>query len=309
MLRPILIQVASQRFASSLRRKKIPSDSPPSETGGDCDRPRDALYCIIDDLLKAVGHREDARTTMSDAEVLTTALTAALYFGGNVEHARRFMTGTRLRPRMLSRSRLNRRLHAVADLADALFHQLGAALKEASLSTNYLLDSFPVPVCDKIGISRSRLVKGEQWRGRLASHRRYFYGVRVQVVTTDEGVPVELAFLPGAASDVRGLDIVPLCLPAASELFMDSGYTDYGAEDAAQEFDSVTFGVQRKRNSRRWDEPWRAYYKQLMRKRIETALSQIKAMFPRHIHAVSFRGFLMKVSFFVMAFAIDKAFI
>jgi hypothetical protein len=60
---------------------------------------------------------------------------------------------------------------------------------------------------------------------------------------------------------------------------------------------------------RRWDEPWRAYYKQLMRKRIETVFSQITAMFPRHIHAVSLRGFLLKVSFFVIAFALDKAFI
>jgi hypothetical protein len=36
-----------------------------------------ALYCITDDLLKAVGHREDARRTMCDAEVLTTALTTS----------------------------------------------------------------------------------------------------------------------------------------------------------------------------------------------------------------------------------------
>lgn len=53
-----------------------------------------ALYCITDDLLKVSGHREDARRTMCDAEVLTTALTAALYFGGNAEHARRFMRET-----------------------------------------------------------------------------------------------------------------------------------------------------------------------------------------------------------------------
>src|ERR1051325_10263801 len=47
----------------------------------------------------------------------------------------------------------------------------------------------------------------------------------------------------------------------------------------------------------------------LMRKRIETAFSQLAAMFPRHIHAVSLRGFLMKVAGFVIAFALDKAFI
>ena len=128
-------------------------------------------------------------------------------------------------------------------------------------------------------------------------------------MTTEKGVPVELAFLPGAASDVRGLDVLPLSLPEGSELLMDSGYTDYGTEDAARELDGVAFAGQRKRNSKRRDEPWRAYYKQLMRKRIETVFSQIKAMFPLHIHAVSFRGFLMKVSFFVIAFALDKAFI
>ena len=268
-----------------------------------------ALYCIVDDLLKAVGHRDDARRAMTDSEVLTTALVAAHCFGGNVEHSRRFLRETGLVPRMLSRSRLNRRLHTVAELAYSLFHQLGSVLKELSASTNYLLDSFPVAVCDNIRISRCRLARGEQFRGRSAAKRRYFYGVKVQVVTTEEGVPVELAFLPGSASDVRGLEVLPLALPAGSELFMDSGYTDYTAEDAARELDGVTFAVQRKRRSRRWDDPWRAYYKQLMRKRIETVFSQITAMFPRHIHATSFRGFQLKVSLFVIAFALDKAFI
>jgi hypothetical protein len=89
----------------------------------------------------------------------------------------------------------------------------------------------------------------------------------VQVVTTEDGVPVEFAFLPGAASDVRGLGILPLSLAEGSELFMDSGYTDYAAEDVAQDLDSVTFRVQRRRDSRRWDEPPIRYYKQLMRKR------------------------------------------
>ena len=49
-----------------------------------------ALYCIVDDLLKAVGHQDDPRRALTDAEVLTTALMAAHCFGGNVEHARRF---------------------------------------------------------------------------------------------------------------------------------------------------------------------------------------------------------------------------
>jgi hypothetical protein len=34
------------------------------------------IYAIIDDLLKAIAHQEDGRRTMSDAEVITSALTA-----------------------------------------------------------------------------------------------------------------------------------------------------------------------------------------------------------------------------------------
>ena len=42
-----------------------------------------AIYCIVDDLLKASHHPEDCRRIMSDAEVITTALVAARFFGGN----------------------------------------------------------------------------------------------------------------------------------------------------------------------------------------------------------------------------------
>ena len=268
-----------------------------------------ALYCIVDDLLKAIGHTDDSRREMSDAEVITAALVAAFDFGGNVERSRSFLRESGLMPRMLSRSRLNRRLHAVAGLVHALFHQLGASLKELSVSTRYLLDSFPVAICDNMRISRCRIVRDEEFRGYIASKRRYFYGVRVQVLTTEEGVPVEFCFLPGAASDVRALGVLPLALPSGSQLFMDSGYTDYAAEDAAAQTDGVEFAPSRKSNSKRGDDCWHSYYKQLMRKRIETVFSQIASLLPKHIHAITLDGFLLKVSMFVIAFALDKAFI
>lgn len=75
-----------------------------------------ALYCITADLLKATGHADDCRSRLTDAEVITTALIAALYFGGNIERSRSFMLSTGLMPRMLSKSRLTRRLHRVAGL-------------------------------------------------------------------------------------------------------------------------------------------------------------------------------------------------
>ncbi len=72
-----------------------------------------AIYCLCDDILKAMNHQGDVQQQMSDAEVMTTAIVAVLYFGGNFEQARKQLSEPQYIPKMLSRSRFNRRLHRV----------------------------------------------------------------------------------------------------------------------------------------------------------------------------------------------------
>ena len=155
-------------------------------------------YSITDDLLKAIGHCDDRRCLFSDAEVITTALCASLYFGGYLETSRSFMKQTGFMPRILSKPRFCRRLHKVEGLAVPLFHQVAWFFMQANASTRYLMDSFPVEFCDNIRISRCRLAQGEKYRGKCAAKRRYFYGVKVHIVTTERGLPVEFAFLTWA---------------------------------------------------------------------------------------------------------------
>ena len=66
-----------------------------------------ATFCLCDDLLKAIHHPEDPQGQMNDAEVMTTALVAALFFRGNHESARAMLKQHGYIPRMLSKSRLN----------------------------------------------------------------------------------------------------------------------------------------------------------------------------------------------------------
>ena len=47
-----------------------------------------AIFCLCDDLLKAMHHHEDRQCQMNDAEIMTTAFIAALFFRGNHESAR-----------------------------------------------------------------------------------------------------------------------------------------------------------------------------------------------------------------------------
>lgn len=268
-----------------------------------------AIYCFIDDLLKAMQHGEDSRCQFSDSEVMTTALVAMLFFGGNFERARSFLHSSGMMPRMLSRSRLSRRLSRLSDLVEMVFHQLGLTIKELNLESRYSLDSFPVPVCDNIRISRCRLAQGKQFRGYCASKRRYFYGLRVEVLVTVEGVPVECCILPGSLADIQGLAELPLSLPAGAHIAADAAYTYYEWEDALLQDSQVRLLVTRKANSKRRDLPATHDYKQWLRRRIETVFGEIAKLFPKKIHATTLSGFLLKVTLFLFAYQVDKAFI
>jgi hypothetical protein len=268
-----------------------------------------AVYCIIDDVLKAIDHQEHEQRTMSDAEIITTAIASAMFFGGNHETAREYMKNHGLVPKMLCKSRFNRRLHAIDELINDLFHQLGMMLKQINQDTQYLVDSFPVSVCDNIRISRCRLVNAPEYRGYIASKRRYFYGVRVHLLTTADGIPVEMVFLPGSAHDLRGLQTLPLNLPPQSEIYGDKAYNNYLLEDLLASCDELSLQVYRKNNSRRPDPAYIAYVKQTTRHYIETVFSLITRKFPKSIHAVTLKGFLLKIQTFVFSFTLDKAFL
>ena len=151
--------------------------------------------------------------------------------------------------------------------------------------------------------------RGSHYRGYLASKRRYSYGVRVQVVVTVEGLPVEFAILPGSLSDVVGLADLPLSLPAGADVAADAAYTFYEWEDVLLQQERIGLLVGRKRNSKRRDAPPLHDYKQWLRRRIETVFGEIMKLFPKKIHATTLSGFILKVSLFLFAYQVDKAFI
>ncbi len=121
------------------------------------DDPIVAIYCLCDDLLKALHHHEDPQCEMSDAEVMTTALVAALFFGGNHERARQLLASPHYVPQMLSESRLNRRMRRLAPLFEVLFAHLAEVWKQLNATSTYIIDTFSIPALDNIRIPRARL--------------------------------------------------------------------------------------------------------------------------------------------------------
>lgn len=266
-----------------------------------------AIYCFCDDLLKALHHIEDPQRTMTDAEVMTTAIVAALHFRGNFERARFLLASSHYIPRMLSKSQFNRRLHQITDLFLQLFFALGRVFKQLNTSSEYIIDSFPVAVCDNIRICRNKIYGEEKYRGYTASKRRYFYGVKIFLMVTASGEPVEMFLAPGSTGDVSALDVFQFDLAEGSTVYGDSAFTIYEIEDLLKEACGIRLLPLRKKNSKRAVSGCVAYVQGVVRKAVETAGSMIERMLPKSIHAVTSKGYELKVMLLVVAYSFSCA--
>jgi hypothetical protein len=263
-----------------------------------------AVYCICDDLLQALHHQNDSQCQMSDSEVMTTAIVAMLYFGGNFERARDHLLEYGYVPQMLSKSRFNRRLHRIGHLTLSLFATLAEVFKQWNDESLYLIDSLPIAVCDNYRIPHAKLYQDEAYRGYQASKKRYFYGLKVHLLVTKDHEPVEFFLTPGAESDTKALESFALDLPVGAQIFGDKAYNHYVVEDVLHEC-GIELLPMRKRNSKRPLPPWMRYLQAHYRKQVETAGSLLEQLLPKSIHAVTPAGFELKLCLFMVALSLN----
>src|SRR5215216_726380 len=261
------------------------------------------VYCLCADLLIALQHREDRQCQMSDAEVMTTAIVAALFFGGKYERARELLQEQGYIPTMLSKSQFSRRLHRLDHLFVTLFQVLGESFKDLNEESVYILDSAPVAVCDNIRIGRNKIYGTEAYRGYQASKKRYFYGVKIHLLVTKDHQPVEFFLTPGSCSDTSALEQFDFDLPAGAWIFGDRAYTFYLVEDLLAEAE-MHLVAQRKKNAKRSLPSWLRSLLAHYRNQVETAGSLIERLLPKSIHAITAKGFELKVMLFTLAYSI-----
>ena len=265
-----------------------------------------ATFCLCDDLLKATWHQESAfPQQLNDAEVMTIALIAASCFQGRHDPARFMLMQHGYIPGWISKSRFNRRLHRLKDTVATVFDFLGQLWKTLEADGIYVIDSFPVSVCDNTRIRRAKLYRDETYRGYQASKRRYFYGLKIHLMVTSAGQPVECVLTPGSVSDVQVLKNYAYDLSPGSVVYTDKAYNDYEIEDLLAEVEDIHLLPIRKKNSKRPLSASTRFSQSYYRKRVETAGSQLMGLFPKSLHAVSASGFELKVALFVLAYSFD----
>jgi hypothetical protein len=266
-----------------------------------------AIFCYVDDFLKALSWRDDVQCRLSLAEIVIIALTASRYFGGNLESARSFLVEHRYIPN-IGKSRLNRRLHAVPSF---FWHFLVAHLasKQNPHCSHFLVDSFPIAICHPIRSSRRNLFRGKKYIGYNASKKMWFTGLKVHVLTTYQGQPKEFLFSPASTHDLKALKKMYLgTVGKGSTVLGDKAYTSLPFERELLFSRDVLLVAERRDNSKRGQSLIYHRYGKKIRKRIETAFSKIVSWLPRHIHAVTNQGFILKLMMLMTAFAFSFIF-
>lgn len=255
-------------------------------------------FCIVDEFLKSITYKDDQQAQMSNAEIITLALIAMKFFAGNFENARQFFLSHNYFKKVLSKSRLNRRIQKIPDYVWQLLLKI---FHKGSLEKEFIVDSFPIPTIKNIRISRSKKYTGKQYRAYNASKKEYFYGLKIHMLTSIKGRPLEFSIKPSSIHDIKAFKSFTLNLQSNSTIYADAGYNDYKFEEELLQSKKITLAVKRRSNAKK--APLISLGKSFRkRKRIETTFSSILDMTTRTIRAITPKGFELKLTLFICAY-------
>jgi hypothetical protein len=263
-------------------------------------------YVIADEVLKLLKLQDDPQAIMSNAEIITFAIIAAKFFTGNFKMAKYVCQKFRLFPKLLSNSRLNRRIHKITwNCWHAIFRFLAFLAKQLDEVCYFAVDSFPVQYCQKNRIDKRKRFLEWHYLGFAASKKRYFCGIKVHMVVTNRGRPVEVHLCPGAESDVSVLWKMELDIPTGSFLYAGGGYNCFDLEDQLLE-EKIQLLAKRGSNAKNRVRSI-AEEKKISSKRqvVETAFSSITSHLPRYVKCRTENGFLIKIFCFILSYSVS----
>ncbi len=264
-------------------------------------------YVVCDDIIKSLKINEDPQARMSMAEVMTTAIVAAIEYSGNLEKARRALKSKKYIPNMLCKSQLNRRLHNIPqNVWMAVLQNLSIEFDKHNIENVFIIDSFPIPVCKLARRGRNKIYSEKKYFGYCASKQEFFLGLKLHMLCDVNGNPIQFLLLPASESDVSSFKKMKLNLPKNSSIYADKAYNDYKYEDRLVQEKQIHLMPVRKKNSKRKGSYFLAKIRRRKRKIVETAFSCIEKLMPRSIHAVTKAGFELKAMLFVLAYAFNR---
>jgi hypothetical protein len=163
----------------------------------------------------------------------------------------------------------------------------------------------PLPVCKRVRARRCKKVRGRAFCGYCAAKQEKFFGWRLHLICTAEGIPIAFDLLPAAYHDLTAVHELAFCLPSGASLFGDRGFIS--ADDAQSLLADTGVRLVTPKRKNMAPNAWADDYDlALYRKRIESVYSQMEAMGVQRLHARTNLGFDLKAFASVLALAFSN---
>ncbi len=239
------------------------------------------LYCVVDELYQThapsfLAGKVGCKPEFSDSEVLT--LMIAQHWCGFEKEATflRFVKNNYLAlfPRLLDQSQFNRRTRNLCWLLNRLRHEIVKQMG-ALQETVRLIDGTPVHVRHWRRFGKTHLCLPEAALGHCAAKKETFYGYRLVVMTTVEGVITDWELIPGNA-DEREAAWDMLYEYAHLLCLGDKGFLEGVRQQVLEEDRDVVLLTPKRKNQKEQNPAgWDAVLNRV-RRLIETTFSQSK---------------------------------
>lgn len=187
------------------------------------------VFVLVDDWYQEQGVRllkgkRGRKPRFSDSEVITLILLMDyLPFPGETQYLGYIRANyLALFPQMVDQSQFNRRARSLRLLVEAL-RKHSVDMLGVTLVSEFLLDTKPVPV---LGYKRSKRhsdFAGSASYGYCASRKMKYFGYKLVMITTFDGIPVAYELVAANADERDCADEVLDCL-WHSDIFADKGF-------------------------------------------------------------------------------------
>jgi hypothetical protein len=241
-----------------------------------------ALYVAIDDLV-APRRRLGRPPRLSDAELVCLAVAQVLL---GCPSERRWLRFARTRlahlfPYLPGQPGYNKRLRAAAGLVARVI-RLVVVQHSAWREPVRLLDATPIPcAASRQTVKRSALA-GLAGYGYCAAHSRWYWGLKLYLLTTPDGAPVNWCLAnPKLGEREAALELLadtPPELLASTVIIGDKGFAGRAFEQAVADLDAMFVRPDRR------DEPRRHGSLGAIRQRIESIIDTLKGQLSLEQH-------------------------
>jgi hypothetical protein len=185
-----------------------------------------SLYVLVDDLLPPRRRRLGRPVRISDSELICLAIAQVLL---DCPNERRFLRLARQRlghlfPYIPGQSGFNKRLRQLApQLVEAI--TLLARLSPSFCDRLRLLDSTPVPCAASRETVRRSALAGIGGYGYCRSHSRWFWGFRLYLLCSPDGLPVGFELAPANAPErAVAAELLERVLQGGEIVIADKGF-------------------------------------------------------------------------------------